>query len=46
MIKTADFNSLIIVRLRVDRNGTICKQNLWTLKRALAPKNIEIARSL
>ena len=43
--KTAHFNSLII-RQKVDKNGTIDKQNFWKLKRALAPKNTEIAHSL
>ena len=43
--KIADFNSLIIGQ-KVDKNGTIEKQNFWKLKRALAPKNNEIVLSL
>ena len=43
--KIADFNSLII-RQKVDKNGTIDKQNFWKLKRALAPKCNEIVHSL
>ena len=43
--KIADFNSLII-RQKVDRNGTIDKQNFWKLERALAPKSNEIVHSL
>ena len=39
--KIADFNSLVI-RQKVDKNGTIDKQNFWKLKRVLAPKNNEI----
>ena len=35
--KIADFNSLIITQ-KVDKNGTIDKQNFWKSKRALAPK--------
>ena len=44
-LKRADFNSLII-RQKVDKNGTIDKQNFWKLKRALAPKRNEIVHSL
>ena len=43
--KIADFHSLII-RQKVDKNGTTDKLNFWKLKRALAPKNDEIAHSL
>ena len=43
--KIADFNSLIM-RQKIDKNGTIDKQNFWKLKRALAPKSIETAHSL
>ena len=43
--KIADFHSLII-RQKVDKSGTTDKQNFWKLKRALAPKNNEIAHSL
>ena len=43
--KIADCNSLII-KQRVDRNGTIDKQNIWKVKRAIGPKDIEIAYSL
>ena len=43
--KIADFSNLII-RHKVNKNGTIDKQSFWKLKRALAPKNIEIAHSL
>ena len=43
--KIADLNSLII-RQKVDKNGTRDKQNFWKLKRALAPKCNEIVHSL
>ena len=43
--KIADFNSLII-RQKVDKNGTIDKQNFWKLERALAPKSNAIVHSL
>ena len=43
--KIADFNSLII-RQKVDKNGTIEKQDFWKLERALATYNIGIAPSL
>ena len=43
--KIADFNSFII-RQKVDKNGTIDKQNFWKLKRALAPKCNETVHSL
>ena len=43
--KIADFNSLII-RQKVDKNGTIDKQKFWKLRRALAPKRNEIVHSL
>ena len=43
--KIADFNGFII-RQKIDKNGTIDKQNFWKLKRALAPKSNEIVHSL
>ena len=39
--KTADFNYLF-VKQKFGNDGTIDKQNLWKLKRIIAPKSIEI----